>query len=112
MSTSGKLTEQQKANIRIGIEQKETQFLVGELHEIHVKLTPQGLKKYNAKVHLRPLYETIIDDDIYVFRCTQMQIEFFFLEFGADAQIISPEPLRQRFADIYNAAAAAYSTFE
>ncbi|MCI8284807.1 MAG: WYL domain-containing protein [Firmicutes bacterium] len=80
------------------ITEKGIQFLLNDIDEILIRLTSEGIKKYNSMLYLRPEYTKIIDNDIYVFHSTPMQIEFYFFKFGKDAEILFPAELRSRFA--------------
>ncbi len=105
---SGKLTAKQKIELETLLSSNGSQFLADDTQEILVRLTPEGIKKYNYRLNLRPGYAEIIEPDIYVFRCSERQIEYYFFNFGKDAVILKPDRLRQYFRKLYEDAAKAY----
>lgn len=109
---SGKLTARQKAELETILADNGPQFLADDTHDILVRLTPDGINRYNYQLALRPEYIQIIEPDIYVFRCSERQIEYYFFNFGKDAVILEPENLRQHFAGRYRTAAEAYGKAE
>ncbi len=77
-------------------------YLVGQLELIKVKLTKKGKQSYQSRLYSRPeKIESLSSDDVYVFDCTQQQVFNYFFSFGADAEIISPEYLRNRFKNTH-----------
>lgn len=84
------------------------QFMVGNEAEIHVRLTKTGVYKYRRQTHLRP---TLVrkKDDVFVFRCTTAQAEFYFFKFGKDAEILMPADLRAKFAKMYEDSSRTYA---
>lgn len=90
------------------IQKKGVQFLVDDLTEIHVKLSNSGIWKYNTQLNLRPDYIRIENDNIYVFNCTERQIEYYFFKFGRDAIILTPSTLRNKFHHMYSDAEKIY----
>lgn len=108
---SGALNARQKKEIEKAILTKDPYFLLDEPHGIRIWLSDEGIKKYGRQFHLRPPYLKIEGEGhIYVFECTQRQIEYFFFKFGKDAVILSPEDLRASFALDYLQATQAYTT--
>ena len=92
------LNKQEIANIETQIANYSPAYLVGKPEQIKVKLTKKGKKSYQTRLYSRPeKIEFLSNDDIYVFDCTPQQIFDYFFPFGADAEIISPESLRNRF---------------
>lgn len=89
------------------IASRGVQFMVGSEAEIHVRFTKAGVYKYRRQTHLRPPLVRE-QDDVYVFRCTTAQAEFYFFKFGRDAEILLPVDLRERFKSMYEAAANTY----
>lgn len=92
------------------IASRGVQFMVGNEAEIHVKLTKAGVNKYRRQTHLRPPLVREQEDDVYVFKCTTAQAEFYFFKFGKDAKIILPIELRTKFKKMYEDAAIEYLT--
>ena len=84
-------------------------YLLGEGEEIHVKLTEKGTQTFLKKLHSRPVKnEEKSTEYEYVFDCSELQAYNYFFSFGADAEILSPPSLRQKFADSYAAASKLY----
>lgn len=102
-----KATDQKK--LIAAIQEKGIQFVGSDTNEIVVRLTDNGIKKYNQQVHLRPNVSKIINKHDFVFRTTETQIEYYFLKFGPDAEIIKPESLRNKFRETYLLAYNIYS---
>lgn len=86
-------------------------YLVEKPELIHVRLTKKGKRSYQSRLYSRPeKIEELSSDDVYVFNCTQQQIFNYFFPFCADAEIISPEDLRNRFRNEHIKALRLYST--
>jgi len=105
----GTLTPYENKKIQQALRSKGVQFVSGNSSEISIWLSDEGIRKYNEQQHLRPLGR--IDDKdnhIYHFDCTEIQILFYFLRFGKDARIISPDSLKDQFKEFYNEAYKAY----
>lgn len=84
-------------------------YLVGEPEQIHVKLTQNGKKFYKMRLYMRPeKIEPLSTEDVYVFNCSERQIFNYFFSFGSDAEIISPENLRNHFKYAYKSAFQNY----
>lgn len=112
----GNLTDEEKETLRKKIAVRGVQFLIGAEKDIIVKMNDNGKEKYNRLHHLRPKYiETEDSDDNgdeyrykYRFNCTEAQAKFYFLKFGKDVKIISPESLREEFKKSYKEAFELY----
>lgn len=107
LHASGTISETDKQKIEETIVTHGIQFIGNEAEKIVVKLTLNGVKKYNQIGYLRPIY-TEKNKNIYTFRCTVDQARFYFYRFGKDAKVLSPQRLanqlmvaHQRAADIY-----------
>lgn len=109
LKQSGHLTKQNVSDIENALEKRSIQFLLSEEEEIHVYLTDAGLERYHTKISQRPMKiaEKSTEHE-YVFSCTPLQAENFFFQFGAEAKILKPDYLRQRFAEMYENAAELY----
>ncbi|MBE6069685.1 MAG: WYL domain-containing protein [Clostridium lundense] len=109
---SGKITKPQKDEIERKLKTEGVQFLLQDAEDICIKLSAPGKKLYEATAHLRPLFtqRTKCEDNrwLYTFNCTQLQAEFYFFKFGADAEIIQPSDLREKFKDKYKKAVEQY----
>lgn len=110
---SGKLTEKEKRSMEHRINSVGVQFLLQEPDRIRVRLSKRGKTMYESQAHLRPefisreLEES--GDWVYEFNCTQIQAQYFFFKFGADAEILCPSELREHFANSYYEAYNLYS---
>ena len=79
------------------------QFLISDTVTITVKLSQQGIDKFNHQLTLRPTpIHTDKETGIYTFNCSKTQAEFYFFKFGRDVEILSPEDLRDRFKEGYS----------
>lgn len=109
LAASFRLTKDEIDKIRKRVEKCSVQFLVEERETIRVRLTERGVEKYWEQLHLRPVKDTDASSkNEYVFQCTQRQAEYYFFKFGADVEILEPESLRKRFAEMYQCAADQY----
>lgn len=95
------LTKSDVENLEVDLLNKGVQFMRGESHEIKIRLADEGEKLYKRILHLRPKYTRIEEDNVFVFDCSFKQIEFYFLKFGKEAEIISPLELREKFKNTY-----------
>lgn len=103
------LNKQEIANIDSQIANYSSAYLIGKPEQISVRLTKKGKQSYQSRLYSRPeKIESLSNDDIYVFDCTQQQIFNYFFSFGADAEIISPEYLRNRFKNAHEKALSKY----
>lgn len=106
---NGRLTNEEKTEIKEAIKNKSVQFLLSNEEEIHVRLTKRGIQKYNNQLYLRPAKNKELSSEyVYVFNCTEQQAEYYFFKFGEDAEILKPETLRKRFIDMYQQAWKRY----
>lgn len=98
-------------NIESQIFNNSPAYLIGTPEQIKVRLTEKGKQSYQTRLYSRPeKIESLSSDDIYVFNCTQLQIFNYFFSFGAEAEIISPQSLRERFQKTYDKALKKYNT--
>lgn len=111
-SRSGKISADQIKEIERKLHDDGVQFLIQDSETISVKLTEQGKKMYESQAHLRPLFserKKLPDGSwSYTFDCTQMQAEFYFFKFGADAIIEHPLELKEKFLSKYRDAVDIY----
>ncbi|MDO4554980.1 MAG: WYL domain-containing protein, partial [Lachnospiraceae bacterium] len=109
MKESGHLTKTEIKQLEQTIADRSIQFLVGEEDEIRVYLTDEGIRKYQEQIYLRPPKDPVASTrNEYVFHCTQTQAEYYFFKFGADAKILSPQCLQEKFSQMYLEAAKHY----
>lgn len=86
-------------------------YLLGDIKEIHVRLTKKGKDSYQKRFYSRPPKDNKLShDDVYVFFCSEHQIFNYFLPFGADAEIIKPLELRENFLKIHEKALNVYKS--
>lgn len=90
------------------ISEKGVQFLRGELQTIRVEFTHIGLNMYRDLLFQRPQMHSS-EENIYTFKCTPAQAEYYFFKFGAEAKIIEPDELKQKIVDMYVKAMEAYT---
>ena len=108
---SGKVTQREAEEIKNQLQKKGVQFLLSNQEEIAVKLDDISQKMFSSQLHLRPHPDTVDEDGIYHFTCTQHQISYYFFKFGAHAEIVSPKSLRERFAQQYIEAVRLYKEY-
>lgn len=112
--SKGSLKKSEQADLEKDINEHGVQFMLDDLQEIKVKFTPQGEQLYQRNLHLRPneiINPKMVQDKsegIHVFYCTETQAEYYFFKFGADAVILSPLSLREKFQHKYESALSAY----
>ena len=112
LSRTSHITIQEQKHIDEVIRTKGIQYIVSQDSEIKVELTEQGYKLYKSIIYLRPKHTNIThkgDKWVLTFMCAEEQIKNYFFQFGKEAEIISPEPLRQEFFEKYKSAADTYS---
>ena len=103
------LNKQEINNIETQIANYSPAYLIGRPEQISVRLTKKGKQSYQSRLYSRPeKIESLSTDDVYVFDCTQQQIFNYFFSFGADAEIISPDYLRNRFKNAHEKALKKY----
>ena len=88
------------------------QYAINDDAEVCVRLTPKGRGMYQKIYFSRPAYvreENKPDGCYQYYQCSHNQLELYFRRFGAEAEIISPEPLRERIAEFYRLASQAYN---
>ena len=92
--------------------ERDPAFLIGEMYDVKVRLSEQGLELLSVISNHRPkCTETICNPDgTYdkTFRCTEYQARIYFIAFGAEATILSPQKLLIELKKIYEKAANKY----
>lgn len=106
---NGALSVSEKKEIQQKIQRGSVSFLVGDEVEIIVRFTEAGKKIYRNALFMRPLLKNIDDNDNYHFVCSRMQAEQYFIRFGENAEILSPDELRLTIAEKFRAAADIYT---
>lgn len=88
------------------------QYAINDDTEVCVRLTSKGRGMYNKIYFGRPAYmreENKSDGCYRYYQCSHNQLELYFRRFGAEAEIISPESLRDRIAEFYRLASQTYN---
>lgn len=82
---------------------------------VKVRLTQRGASSYMYSVIHRPIHFDIEHlsngrdaEDVFVFRCSEMQALYFFFRFAGEAEILEPKSLRDKFRDMYQAGLNRY----
>lgn len=98
------------------IEERGIQYVFAgngqENEPVHVTLTENGMRKYRQILHNRPAFDAAEAGENgeikMTFSCSAEQAMYYFLQFGKDAVIISPQSLHERMLTIYQSAEKAY----
>jgi hypothetical protein len=111
---SGRLTTHEQETLRSAVNTRGVAFLVGQEEEITLRLTPTGIRRFQNKLFLRPYpierQSLPNGDEVFTFKCTPYQIESYFFTFGAEAELLSPAHLRERFRQLYQTASELYQS--
>ena len=83
-------------------------FIKEPIVTVKVKFTKKGEDSYAYSVMQRPIHTDIEEDNVYVFKCSEMQAQYFFFRFAGDVEILEPESLRNKFRDLYQAGLDKY----
>ena len=103
------LNKKEISHIEKQITKYSAAYLIGKPEQITVKLTDEGKRIYRSKLSSRPeKIEALSTDDVYVFDCSLRQAFNYFFSFGADAEILSPDELRNEFIENYSSALTIY----
>ncbi len=103
----GRLSVDEKRQIERRLQAVGVQYLVGEQDFVKIRLTPSGVRLFLQKSYMRPIPESV-EDDVYLFHCSSLQIRNYFLSFGKEAQVLEPESLREEFLAFYKEAVLIY----
>ena len=110
-SKSGHLTSKDIELLELAISKQGVQFLISDCEEIKVKFTDEGLIKFKRQVYLRPTpLEAEPVNNIHTFKCSFSQALFYFIKFGKDAEVLSPDALRRELIENYRAALEQYNS--
>lgn len=80
------------------------QFMINDDEESCVKLSDSGRRNFSRIYFGRPLEDRIEekpDGHYYYFKGSKDQVFLYFRRFGADAEIISPDTLREKMANFH-----------
>lgn len=96
------------------IDERKIQFLSSTPTNIEVFLTYAGMETYKRTLPNRPSYTNCVEDKakqgyFCTFYCTELQAKYYFLHFGKDASVISPQSLYDSFSKHYQDAYDLYS---
>ena len=92
------LNKAERTAIQTQVEKNSPAYLLDKTEQIQVRLTENGKQIYQSRLSNRPeRIEALSTDHIYVFDCTPRQIFNFFFSFGPEAEIMSPESIREHF---------------
>jgi hypothetical protein len=105
---SGRITEKEKRELDQMILKKGVPFLLGDIKSVKIRLSEAGEKAYRRQLHLRPVYDDILEGGVYVFHCSERQIINYFIKFGKDALILEPSGLKKLFQKFYSDSYQAY----
>lgn len=75
--------------------------------EMTIKLTPRGEKMYRAIFHNRPI-QSKKEGNVYTFISPYDQLFTYFIRFGKEAEVLSPEKMRIDFRRFYRRASKVY----
>ena len=75
--------------------------------ETCVKLTERGMEKYKKIYVHRPIPDRH-EGNLMWFNCPHIQLEQYFIRFGADAEVLYPEKVRNEMHSFHSAAARVY----
>lgn len=105
------LTQKERKNLESHVKEAGVAYLLGEILEIDIRLTRVGLEMYNSIFHQRPMYKTIQkygEDYLLTFNSTELQIKNYFFTFANEAEIVSPNALKEWFKNRYKNALNSY----
>lgn len=111
---SGKITAKEKKELLDAIKLKSIPYLLDDVDDYAIELTPGGVKKYKSILHLRPAADPSMTktlrsgSQVMHFKATYRQIENYFFKFGKDARIISPKRAADSFSNAYLSAYEKY----
>ncbi len=84
-------------------------FIKEPVVKIKVKFTDNGLASYKYSVIHRPMHVAVEANNVYVFKCSEMQAKYFFFRFVGDATILEPASLRDEFKKLYESGLKNYN---
>lgn len=111
---SGKITAKEKKALLDAIKLKTVPYILDDVDDYTIELTPDGVKMYKSILHLRPVADVSrtkplrSGGQVMHFLSTYRQIENYFFKFGKDARIISPKEASESFKNAYLEAGEKY----
>ena len=83
-------------------------FIKEPIVTIKVRFTKKGEDSYAYSVMHRPMHIAVENENVYVFKCSELQAQYFFFRFAGDVEILEPQSLRDKFRDLYQAGLNRY----
>ena len=114
--SSGKITRKEQKALSDAINKRGVQFLMSDICEYKIRLTPEGLKMYGNILNQRPaadISKTTEDasgNTTMHFLCTPLQIQSYFFRFGKEAKILYPKSAAKDFSEAYRKAYEQYNS--
>ena len=102
------ISKQTKYQIFEDLSEFGATFITQPIIEVKVKFTEKGLESYKYSVIHRPTHIAAEDNNVLIFRCSEMQALYFFFRFAKDAEIIEPLSLRNSFRQLYREGLETY----
>ena len=89
---------------------KKPQFMAGDVIDVKIRFTEKGIESLNRQLYMRPqFYEKVSgEDNIYIFKCTEVQAMNYFFKFARDVEVLEPESLRIKFIKRYSSSLRNY----
>lgn len=86
-------------------------YIASDLKEFRVKLTDKGVYIFNRTLNMRPDV-TLVEGNIYTFKCSEFQFENYFFKFGKEAIVLSPNFIKEKFINSYKEALNEYEKMD
>ena len=111
ISKSFHLSKEERNAIERAMAEKGVAYLSGDIKEIKVRFTEEGLRQFHRHLFQRPNDYKVAEDtrNVYIFRCTVFQAEHYLFKFGKEAEVIEPVALRDRLVTRYHEAYLSYN---
>ena len=104
------MTPERITNIEMQLQTNSPTYLIGEHELIKVRLTENGKSTYRTKLYNRPhKIEELSTENEYVFDCTHLQAFHYFFSLGKEAEILSPDTLRNKFKKAFECSLELYT---
>ena len=107
---SFKIGEEKSRKLDEELIKRSVSYLSRETTDIKIRFTAKGLDLLKRNIYMRPHYFEVDpnDENIYTFRCTEVQAVNYFFKFGWEAFILEPDSLQNRIRTYYE---SAYNTY-
>ena len=73
-----------------------------------LKFNSKGIEDFTRQIYMRPIRFERIEDDVYLFKCSEVQAINYFFKFGKNIEILEPISLREKFINRYSKALQVY----